>query len=263
MFVASRYGSLPNEHMADCYYCRQVRSWFLHSPVYFGQSKKLKCWRCQFTHFSYEEGGLDYRAWLYYPCGWWEEREDICECRYFDRLGNELRNEGRFCLVPRYDPAEIYDDILGRYITMPGEDIYEGDLYFIETMRDLQICNIEAPQGVEFCGVAHAPLEFEGVALKYGILGISDIVSSQPFDKLYKFAKNFVLNTLPRLASLRNKHLIVKYLHWSEVRHLTRLNSSIRHILGSEAVDVRSLTEHLFCVFSKQRDRIPEESMNP
>ena len=180
MFVASRYGSLPNEHMADCYYCRQVRSWFLHSPVYFDQSKKLKCWRCQFTHLSFEEGGLGYRAWLYYPCGWWELREDICECRYLDRLGNELRDEGRFCLVPRYDPAV--------------QEMYDGDRHFIQTMTDLQIYDIEAPERVEYYGLYH---ELEGVEEIYGFLGISDIVSSQPFDKLYKFAKKLCLEHAP------------------------------------------------------------------
>ena len=218
-----------NEHMVNCYYCCQVRSWFLHFPIYFGQSIMLKCWRCQYTHLSYDEGALRHRAWLYYPCGWWEEREHICKCRYLDRLGNELREEGRFCLVPRYDPAV--------------QEMYDGDLYFIQTMTDLQICVIEAPERVEYYGRCH---ELEGVEEIYGFLAFSDMVSSRSFEKIYSFAKYFILNTLPKLASLRNKHLIVKYLHWLDVQRLSRLNSAIRRVLSSDAVDVISLAKHLF-----------------
>ena len=45
---------------------------------------------------------------------------------------------------------------------------------------------------------------------------------------------------------LRNKHLIVKYLHWLDVQRLSRLNSAIRRVLSSDAVDVISLAKHLF-----------------
>ena len=240
MFVASRYGSLPNEHMVDCYYCRQVRSWFLHRLNDFGLYKMMECWRCQFTCRSYVEDGVGYRAWLCYPCGWWEEREDICECIYLDKLGNELRDEGRFCRVPRYDPVV--------------QEMVAGDLYFIQTMTDLQIDDLFATGGwAEYRGLFH---EQDGVELIYGFLEISDMVSIRPFRKIYPFAKQFVLNSLPKLSALRKKHLICKYLHWSEVQLLMRLNSSIRRTLGSEAVDVISLAEHLFSVYFNSRGYI-------
>ena len=95
---------------------------------------------------------------------------------------------------------------------------------------------------VEYQGLCH---ELEGVELIYGFLGISDMVSSRPFEKIYTFAKYFVLNTLPKLASLRSKHLIVKYLRWLDVQRLPLLNSAIRRTLSSDAVDVISLAKHL------------------
>ena len=94
---------------------------------------------------------------------------------------------------------------------------------------------------VEYRRLDHAQGDVE---VTYGYLYISDLVSIRPFKKIYPFAKNFVLNTLPKLVSLRKKHLIVKYLHWSEVQHLTRLNSFIRRCIGAEVVDV-TLCRHL------------------
>ena len=95
-------------------------------------------------------------------------------------------------MVPRHDLAV--------------QEMYMDDLYFIQTVTELQIYDIETPESVVYRGLFH---EQGGVELIYGFLGISDLVSIRPLKKIYTFAKYFVLKTLPKLVSLRRKHLIV------------------------------------------------------
>ena len=234
MFVASRHGSMLNRHLIDCYYCREVRSSFLHTPISYGLSKLLECWRCRFTFHLYDE--LVTRPFICYPCGWWDVRDHICECIYLDRLGNELKNGISFCFAARQCPSE-------------------DDMHFMQTISNLEIYDIEAPERVEYRGVLH---EHGYVMVIFDFLdyGIEDVVSSRPFSKIYRFAKYFARYTVQKLALLRDKHLIIKYLHWLDVHALMHLSWSIRQVLLAEAVDTISLPGQLFSQISPARREV-------
>jgi len=120
--------------------------------------------------------------------------------------------------------------------------MHADDLYFLQTMTDLQIDDFCVSGFVEYKGLFH---EQGDVELIYGKHAVSEMISTRPFKKLYPFAMYFVLNMLPKLAALRKRHLLIKYLHWAEIQRLVLLNSAMRGFFGVGTVGVVSLAEHL------------------
>ena len=128
----------------------------------------------------------------------------------------------------------------------------EDNRYFMQTMSNLEIYDIETPERVEYRGVLH---EHGNVMVIFDFLdnGIEDIVSTKPFSKIHRFAKYYIMHTVPKLALLRDKHQVIKYLRWLDVQALMHLSPSIRRVLGAEAVDTISLPEQLFSHISFAR----------
>ena len=177
----------------------------------------MKCGECRcFTGAS----GADC---LLYHCGR-RELKDVrsqCECAHLDRLGNVLKIDERCIIIPYGQPGTS-DLSVGQQWLMQLKDVHlDGFRYNIgdvAEVRGKEAWRSEVPD-----------------SRVWELVGISDIISVRAFRKISSLANYFLTCTLAKLLALRRRQLVAGYLHWSEIKRLSRVNANTNRIVILEA----------------------------
>ena len=218
-------GKLLKKHFASCLQCWRSRSLFLHNPIPEGRNGRstwLKCGYCNFYSACYT------KSCIIYPCGGWDLlSSDECDCAHLDRLGNVLKIDERCIILPRKQPTS---------------GLYEADLYFMQSVTDVRLDNFFMTGIVDFRGIQNG---LSGIPDYYGSVDISDVIATRAFRKLHSIARNFTAHTRPKLLALRSRQPLAEYLHWSELKRLSRVNAAINRIILLEACSSMALTNQL------------------
>ena len=67
----------------------------------------------------------------------------------------------------------------------------------------------------------------------HGLLDVSEIITVKPFRKMRRLAKYFLKHTKPKLHAWRINSLILKSLHFSEIKRLSLVNATTKCLLLS------------------------------
>ena len=158
-----------------------------------------------------DEYPLDY--YISYPCGWWEHRDyDIrdCTCVFLDRFDYPLRN-GTGIVVPNARRSKFLEspllevtDLRLRYINR------DGSVKFVGKIGDFAYTDEDCNEVV-----------------------VSQIMTVKPFRKMLCLAEYFLKHTQPKLHALRSNSLILKSMHFSEIKRLSLVNATTKCLLLS------------------------------
>ena len=197
--------AVMERHLATCWFCLNARSQLLHVPVIKSKYIWLQCGYCHMR-----------RSWgkefvIKYPCGWLESHPELCMCTYLDQLGWNLNDNDLIFFVPRTNSC------------------LEMDKYR-KKIRELRIHHIRAGS-CTFIGKSGAMSDY--IYDIHGILCVSEIISVKPFQHIYHLAQRFLKNTRPKLQTLRANSMILKSLHFGDIKCLSRVSASTMCILLS------------------------------
>ena len=134
---------------------------------------------------------------------------------------------------------------------MLGWNVKDGDLILFVPrtnlkdkyrmrIRELRIDHIRAGGRVKFMGKSGAMSDY--IYDVHGILSVSDIITVKPFRHMFRLAQGFLQYTRAKLKALRANSLILKSLHFSEIKRLSRISASTKCLLHS-APDALQMTD--------------------
>ena len=146
---------------------------------------------------------------MIYPCGWWELDVLVCRCAQLDMLG---------------------------YLLKDGDPIIAKDKFLIEHVTRLRIEYIRDSQGtVKFSGKRRIDdgngghIETWYTDDNHGELSLSQIIGIKAFRAILPSLRYFLMHTRPKLNTLRNNSLILKFLPLVAIRRFS-LSLSLIHI---------------------------------
>ena len=194
------------QHLATCWYCLQARKQMLHVPIFHSKYIWLECCYCQMRRIWKRV------SYLNYPCGWWEVHPEICMCTCLDMLGWKLKDGDPILFVPKNWNFAVDNAALVR-------------------VRAIQIDHIYGRGRVVACtakirNVAHGP-NF------HAYLCVSEFITVRSFRHMPILAQYFLQHTRQKLRDLRLNSLILKSLHFIEIKRLVHVNASIKSVLLS------------------------------
>ena len=214
------------QHLATCWYCLDVRAQLLHVPVIRSKYTWLQCGYCQMRKLWEKDFVMKY------PCGWLESHPDICMCTYLDMLGWNVKDGDLIFFVPRTHPR------------------LEMDKYRMR-IRELRIDHIRAGGRVKCLGRSGAMSDY--IYDVHGVLRISEIITVKPFRHMFRLAQGFLKYTRPKLRALRANSLILKSLHFPEIKRLSRISASTKCLLLS-VPDVLQMTDAILTKYLTKTD---------
>ena len=163
-----------------------------------------------------------------YPCGEWDSFFwNDCDCAHLDRLGNVLKIGERCVILPRQQATS---------------DLHVDDLYLMQMVKDVRLEDFYMTDVIEFRGIQK---DLTPETDYSGFVDISDVIATRAFRKLYSLAINFTTNTRRKLAAFRSTQLLAEYLHWSELRRMSQVNTSVNRIFFLEARNGTALLKQL------------------
>ena len=200
-----------NRHLATCWYCSMddpvlgwnVRVQFLHDPIIRSRSISLICYYCRMKDSISDD-------YICYPCGWWELHPRKCICAYLDRFGYELDDGTPILFIPT-NFTTSQDMTLLRVTELHIDYILRNGLVkFVGFLGDMVYSDDD-----------------------HGMLSFSEIMTVKPFRKMRRLAQYFLKHTKPKLHAWRINSLILKSLHFSEIKRLSLVNATTKCLLLS------------------------------